>query len=47
MWESGDDQRKVATRFKFEKWWLQHKDFRELVQKIWCFEVKGDSALDR
>jgi hypothetical protein len=47
MWDSGGDQRKAKNRFKFKKWWLQHSNFKELVQKVWSSEVRGVTTLDR
>lgn len=33
-------------RFRFEKWWLQREDFKEVVQKAWLVEVTGVDNMD-
>jgi hypothetical protein len=35
------------SRFKFEKWWLMHSEFKEVVKKVWETQVTGDTAIDR
>jgi hypothetical protein len=47
LWEAGLDNKKYGSRFKLEKWWLQHKDFKEIVKQVWSTPVEGRSALDR
>jgi hypothetical protein len=47
LWEVGLDNKKYGSRFKLEKWWLQHKDFKEIVNHVWSTPVEGRSALDR
>jgi hypothetical protein len=47
LWEFGQGQSQNRSRFKFEKWWLQHEDFGEMVIKVCDIKVVGDNALDR
>jgi hypothetical protein len=50
LWESGQAQTQRKRRFKFEKWWLQHGDFAEVVSKVWKTLVGGwgeDNSLER
>jgi hypothetical protein len=47
LWESGHGQEKKAFRFKIEKWWLHHKEFEELMNKVWTTKVEGGRAIDR
>jgi hypothetical protein len=47
LWESGQEQDRRKPRFKFEKWWLKHAGFRDLVEKCWNNPVEGNSAVDR
>jgi hypothetical protein len=47
LWEAGLDQPKKRFRFKFEKWWLRHKDFEKLVGSVWNSLVVGERAIDR
>ena len=32
--------------FRFEKWWLDQPDFKDLVRKIWNTPVPGKTAMD-
>lgn len=32
--------------FRFEKWWLEQRNFRELVAKIWATPCAYSNALD-
>jgi hypothetical protein len=41
MWESGHGQKQNMPRFKFDKWWIQHDEFKDLVAKIWNTKVAG------
>jgi hypothetical protein len=47
LWEAELDQPKKRFRFKFEKWWPQHKDFEKLVESVWNSPVAGERAIDR
>jgi hypothetical protein len=47
LWESGTGQPRSKPKFKFEKWWLQHSQFRGLVSRIWKSKVVGGSAIER
>lgn len=46
LWEDGGVHCCVQKKFRFEKWWLQHEGFAEVVRNYWSKPVKGDSALD-
>jgi hypothetical protein len=35
LWEARLDVKLKSNRFKLEKWWLDHKDFKEIVKKVW------------
>jgi hypothetical protein len=45
LWEDGQNQPKKVFRFKFEKWWLQHKDFEKLVESMWNAPIEGDRVI--
>jgi hypothetical protein len=47
LWEDGHNQPKKVFRFKFEKWWLQHKDFEKLVESMWNAPIEGDRVIDK
>jgi hypothetical protein len=47
LWEDGQNQPKKVFRFKFEKWWLQHKDFEKLVESMWNAPIEGDRVIDK
>jgi hypothetical protein len=32
LWEAVLEDKKNSSRFKLEKWWLQHKDFKVIVK---------------
>jgi hypothetical protein len=34
LWEAGQSRIKKTFRFKFEKWWLQHKEFEKIVEAV-------------
>jgi hypothetical protein len=36
--DSGDNCSVSKKKFRFEKWWLERNDFKELVRKVWCME---------
>jgi hypothetical protein len=36
----------VKKKFRFEKWWLEREDFREVVKKTWTTKCPEDSAID-
>jgi hypothetical protein len=31
----------IKKRLKFEKWWLEREDFREIVDKVWSMPCRG------
>jgi hypothetical protein len=33
-------------RFKFEKWWLQHETFKEMVNELWSKSVGEGSSIE-
>jgi hypothetical protein len=47
LWESGHSKKCGRTRFKFEKWWRQCNEFRDLVVRVWNSKVVGVSAFKR
>jgi hypothetical protein len=47
LWDSGTDIGIRKPRFKLEKWWIKHKEFRRLVHQIWTSPHVGMSAIDR
>ena len=47
LWESGGGDFNPKKKFRFENWWLQPEDFRELVEKICYSAAPGNSAIDR
>ena len=42
----GIDSVRKPTLFRFEKWWLEQPDFKQLVAKIWNTECAFQDALD-
>jgi hypothetical protein len=47
LWESRLDQMAEKSRFRFEKWWLQHKDFERLVKEVWSAPIREEKAIYR
>lgn len=43
---SGVKERKKPSLFRFEKWWLEQADFKDLVKKIWNTPCAFNDALD-
>jgi hypothetical protein len=39
-------ERKKPSIFRFEKWWLEQPDFRELVLKVWNTNCAFTDPLD-
>jgi hypothetical protein len=33
-------------KFRFEKWWLEREDFKDVVRKAWETKTKGLNSLD-
>jgi hypothetical protein len=44
---SGDECAMGKKRFRFEKWWLQREDFRDLVRRTWEKEYPNMEVMDR
>ena len=42
----GIKERKKPSLFRFEKWWLEQADFKELVNKTWATPCAFSDALD-
>jgi len=42
----GIDSVRKPTLFRFEKWWLEQPDFKQLVAKIWSTSCAFDNAID-
>ena len=42
----GIGERKKPNMFRFEKWWLQQPDFKDLVKKVWNIECIFTDPLD-
>jgi len=42
----GIGERKKPNMFRFEKWWLQQPDFKDLVKKVWNTECIFTDPLD-
>ena len=34
-------------KFRFEKWWLEQEDFREVVEKAWSVSCNAVKSIDR
>jgi hypothetical protein len=47
LWESRHSQTQSRSRFQFDKWWLQHNKFRELLVKVCNSKMAGVSGLER
>jgi hypothetical protein len=43
---SGDECAMGKKRFRFEKWWLQREDFRDLARRTWE-EYPNMEVMDR
>jgi hypothetical protein len=39
--DTGDSMASIKKRLKFEKWWLEREDFREIVDKVWSMPCRG------
>jgi len=46
LWDSGEGFLFPKSRFKFEKWWLQHDEFKHAVTDLWDSIPVGDSHID-
>jgi hypothetical protein len=33
-------------KFRFEKWWLERNDFKEMVNKVWNLECKESNLME-
>ena len=42
----GINEQKKPRLFRFEKWWLEQPDFKQLVAKIWSTSCAFDNAID-
>lgn len=42
----GIKERKKPSLFRFEKWWLEQADFKEVVNKTWATHCALSDALD-
>jgi hypothetical protein len=47
LWEVRYDGKSKNSRFKLEKWWMQHSEFKEIVKQVWSAQGGGEIALDR
>jgi hypothetical protein len=43
---SGTKERKKPSLFRFEKWWLEQADFKDLVKEIWATPCAFSDVLD-
>jgi hypothetical protein len=44
--DSGENCHRGGNRFRFEKWWIERGEFRDLVRKVWDTQYEGVSSLD-
>lgn len=42
----GDNTAACKKRFRFEKWWLERVDFKEIVVKIWNLPCNESDPID-
>jgi hypothetical protein len=45
--DTGDNCFAIKKKFRFEKWWLERADFKEIVAKAWSNDEMGSSSMDR
>jgi hypothetical protein len=44
---SGDNTHFGKKRFRFEKWWLEKDNFRDLMIKAWAEPCQANNILDK
>jgi hypothetical protein len=47
LWEAKHGGRGDREIFKIEKWWMQQKEFRKLVKRVWSSKVEGEKVIGR
>jgi hypothetical protein len=44
LWEVRYDGKSKNSRFKLEKWWMQHSEFKEIVKQMWSAQGGGGDS---